>query len=588
MPIDFRSSCVVSGLDCWCYNRGRGPVLWGIVLMDEQENKSQAELVDQIDDLRGRLRDIENSVKAGSGISDANYLSRLEENLVRSQYSIEHATDAVFWVNHEGGLEYVNNSACSSLGYSSQELLEMSIFDIDMCFSRDSWEDHWKQVKREDSLLIESRHRAKSGKVFHVEIAINYVKLDDKEFNCIFARDISKRKKTELALYLSEQRFRAIADNTYDWELWLSPGGRVLWTNPGVERVSGYTVDESMSMYDYPMSIICEEDRHAVEEAFNLADQGESGSGLEVHLKRKDGQIIWVSISWMPIYDHKGISQGYRASIRDVTLRINIQLEREELFKTLQAKNEELESIVYVSSHDLRTPLVNIQGFGGELVLNCKEIKELVRTIDMPHDDRLRLDEVLDLEIPQSLGFISRSAIKIDALLDGLLKLSHIARTPLVIQLLDMNQLLGDTTRNLQPQIEQSDVNIIVGNLPPCMADSIQVKQIFKNLIDNALRYLDPSRKGEIHISGVISNNASVYCIQDNGIGIAPEYAEVIFEVFQRVCHEMLTSGEGLGLTIVKRLAARNNGKVWLESQLQVGSKFYIELPASNNSNAAQ
>ncbi len=547
--------------------------------MEQQDNQSHSELVDQVDDLRKRLREIEESISRTGVGSDINSPSQLEENLVRSQYSIEHATDAIFWVNSTGGLDYVNNSACDSLGFSRQELLEMSIFDINLYFSQDSWDDHWKQVKDEVSLLVEARHRAKSGKVFHVEIAINYVKFEDKEYICAFARDISKRKKTELALYLSEQRFRAIADYTYDWELWLSPGGRVLWTNPGVERVSGYTVDESMAMLNYPMSIICQEDRHYVEEAFQSADRGESGSGLEVHLKRKDSQIIWVSISWMPIYDHKGVSQGYRASIRDITLRKTVQIEREELFKTLEAKNEELESIVYVSSHDLRTPLVNIQGFGGELSLNCREIKELIQSAQMPSSEGLRLDEVLDIEIPQSLGFISSSAKKIDSLLDGLLKLSRIARAPLVIEPLDMNQLIGDITNNLKDQIEAADAIVTVGDLPECSADSIQARQVFTNLIDNSLKYFAPDRKGQIHVSGAVCEGACVYCIEDNGIGIAPEYAEIVFEIFQRVSHEKLIGGEGLGLTIVKRLVARNNGKVWLESNLNEGTKFYVSLP---------
>ena len=551
--------------------------------MGKKEDNSSEEQGREFEDFRFCLREIEDFLSQVPGCSDVDSAIQLEKKLIRSQYSIEHAADAIFWINYEGGLEYVNNSACRSLGYTRKELLEMSIFDINLDFSRDSWPDHWEKVRDKDSIIIEARHRCKSGKVFHVEIAINYVKFDDEEYNFAFARDISKRKKTELALYLSEQRFRAIADYTYDWELWLSPGGRVLWTNPAVERVSGYTIDESMAMYDYPMSIICEKDRPAVEDAFKQADTGKSGSGLEVKLKRKNGQIIWVSISWMPIYDHKGVSQGYRASIRDITLRKNVQLEREELFRTLEAKNEELESIVYVSSHDLRTPLVNIQGFGGELALNCSEIKDIIAHTDMSDQQRLRINEILNEEVPQSLDFISSSAKRIDSLLEGLLKLSRIARDPLVVETLDMAKLFGGILENYKNQIKDRDVAVTVGDLPKCNADRIQVNQIFTNLIDNALKYLDPKRKGSIDISGEAGEGLNVYCVADNGIGIAPEYAEVVFEIFQQVSHQKLIAGEGLGLTIVKRLTARNNGKVRLESELGVGSKFYISLPMAGD-----
>ena len=169
-------------------------------------------------------------------------------------------------------------------------------------------------------------------------------------------------------------------------------------------------------------------------------------------------------------------------------------------------------------------------------------------------------------------------------LLEGLLKLSRIARAPLVIEPLDINELVGGILKNIEQQIHDSDAVVTVGDIPQCNADSIQVNQIFTNLIDNALKYLDPQRKGRIHVSGVLSDDFSVYCVEDNGIGIAPEYADVVFEIFQRVSHEKLIAGEGLGLTIVKRLAARNNGKVWLESELSVGSKFYIALPMAGNS----
>jgi light-regulated signal transduction histidine kinase (bacteriophytochrome) len=150
---------------------------------------------------------------------------------------------------------------------------------------------------------------------------------------------------------------------------------------------------------------------------------------------------------------------------------------------------------------------------------------------------------------------------------------------PLVVEPLDMDELVGGVIQNLSEQIHNKDAVVTVGNLPKCHADSIQVNQIFTNLIDNSLKYFDPEREGKIHVSGVISEGSSIYCIEDNGIGIAPEYADSIFEIFQRVRHEQLIAGEGLGLTIVKRLAARNNGKVWLESELSVGTKFYVSLP---------
>ena len=145
--------------------------------------------------------------------------------------------------------------------------------------------------------------------------------------------DISARKHSELAAQMTDQCFRAIADYTYDWEVWVSPTGRMLWTNPAVQRVTGYTVKEIMSMQDFPAAIVCEEDRERIARAFRSAVTGSTGNDVEFRIERKNGQVIWVAISWQPIYDEKGQSLGHRESIRDVTERKEAQLKLEEALR---------------------------------------------------------------------------------------------------------------------------------------------------------------------------------------------------------------------------------------------------------------
>ncbi len=133
--------------------------------------------------------------------------------------------------------------------------------------------------------------------------------------------DVSARKRSELMTRMTEQCFRAIADYTYDWEVWVGPTSRVLWTNPAVERVTGYTIKELMAMSDYPTSVVYEEDRDRMDRAYRSALEGSTGNDVEFRLERKDGKIIWAAISWQPIYDDKGNSLGHRESIRDITAR---------------------------------------------------------------------------------------------------------------------------------------------------------------------------------------------------------------------------------------------------------------------------
>jgi PAS domain S-box-containing protein len=133
--------------------------------------------------------------------------------------------------------------------------------------------------------------------------------------------DVSARKRTELMTRMTDQCFRAIADYTYDWEVWVGPTSRVLWTNPAVKRVTGYSIKELTAMSDYPTSIVYEEDRERIGRAFRSALKGSTGNDVQFRIERKDGKIIWVAMSWQPIYDDRGNSLGHRDSIRDITAR---------------------------------------------------------------------------------------------------------------------------------------------------------------------------------------------------------------------------------------------------------------------------
>jgi len=133
--------------------------------------------------------------------------------------------------------------------------------------------------------------------------------------------DVSTRKRTELVARMTDQCFRAIADYTYDWEVWVGPPGRILWTNPAVQRVTGYSIKEIMAMPDYPVSLVYEQDRKRIEKAFRSALKGSTGNDVQFRITRKGGNVIWVEMSWQPIYDDSGSSLGHRESIRDITAR---------------------------------------------------------------------------------------------------------------------------------------------------------------------------------------------------------------------------------------------------------------------------
>lgn len=246
----------------------------------------------------------------------------------------------------------------------------------------------------------------------------------------------------------------------------------------------------------------------------------------------------------------------------------------------IATKNRELEQMVYIASHDLRAPLVNVDGYGREMEY---EAEELVRSFERQHPsiDALKASVQSPLqEMRKALRYIRNSTSQMDALLKGLLKMSRAGRAALTIRLLDMDELIARVAAATEFQIRKNGVDLRITAMPPCLGDAVQVTQVFSNLLGNALKYLDPKRPGVIRISGSATKERSLYCVEDNGIGIAPEHQERIFELFHRL-ESTGSEGEGLGLTIVRQIIVRLGGDIRVESTPGKGSRFYVALPAA-------
>jgi len=263
---------------------------------------------------------------------------------------------------------------------------------------------------------------------------------------------------------------------------------------------------------------------------------------------------------------------------RDITERKQAEDERERLYKAVSAKNQELQSIVFIASHDLRSPLVNVKGFAGELEKSCDKLAKVLDHKSITKPLKGKIEPLLREDISESLHFIKAGADKMDSLISGLLRLSRIGTAELDIDRLDMSEMVKSILKTVRFNIQQRDAKIDVGNMPSCLGDSSLVNQVFSNLIDNALKYVDPKRGAQIQISGKSEDGNVIYCVQDNGIGVSDEHREKVFEIFHRL-HPKETDGEGLGLTIIRRILDRQDGKIWVESEHGKGSRFYVSLP---------
>jgi len=276
------------------------------------------------------------------------------------------------------------------------------------------------------------------------------------------------------------------------------------------------------------------------------------------------------------------LSESNESLRQEIDERISAERQRDQLLRELETKNKELESIIYVSSHDLRSPLVNIQGFSRKLAKSCATVAEMLEEGRLSEEQHQEARKLLTEQMPRSVTFITSSVEKMDSLLSGLLKLSRLGRAAITIENLDMNQVMGKITNSLAFQIEATNAVVTVEELLPCQGDAVQISQIFTNLLDNAIKYRAADRRLQVTVSSRQCDGGVEYCVQDNGIGIHPDYQSQIWEIFHRINPRDIP-GEGLGLTVSRRILDRLNGSIRVESEEGVGSRFLVVLPADRN-----
>ena len=421
--------------------------------------------------------------------------------------------------------------------------------------------------------------------------------------------DVTEQKRTEEALRESEERFRVIA-NSIDQMIWATqPDGYHDYYNQRWYEFTGVpdgsTDGEAWNGMFHP------EDQPRAWEIWRHSLATGEPYHIEYRLRHRSGEYRWVLGRAQPVRDEHGRITRWYGSCTDIHALKQAQDElresREQALRNeaetgrlasilaervaeLDAANDEIQRFAYIVSHDLRAPLVNVMGFTSELESAQAAIEQFYRKV-LDADSNLVSAETrtaVEADLPEAIGFIRSSTVKMDKLINAILKLSREGRRVLAPEPIGMRQLLEAQRQSVAHQLQERGAELTIEPVPDLTGDRLAIEQIFGNLIDNAVKYVDPSRSGRIAIRGRDLGANVAYEIEDNGRGIDPKDFERIFDLFRRSGVQD-QQGEGIGLAHVRALVRRLGGTISVSSRLGEGSTFTVVLPkyASMNSEAA-
>jgi PAS domain S-box-containing protein len=505
---------------------------------------------------------------------------RLADETTRKKIFFEQSNDGIVVLNKNGRVLEANQKFADMLGYTTEELKQMYIWD---------WETQWTREEVQERFLknpfsaenpvkhlkLETQHRRKDGSIYDVELLTNAMVVNGQEMHFSVCRDITKIKKAEKALKEHEERM-SLAMTASGLGFWdLDTDTNLLYLSHAVYTLVGYETEEAPSSFDeIIMTFLHPDDRDsifiAVEESIALLKP----IHLDFRIKHISGEIKWVSIIGKPInVDENGRPHRITGILIDITARVNAEktllYARAAADESNRIKTEMIQNI----SHELRTPLIAVLGFSDVLLNDSENFTGTQKKF---------------------LQNIHESGNNLDNLIEKFLDLIHVedgGMDSLNLENVNLENMINGIRDLLSGKASKKNIDIDVVIDPAfntIIADPYKLRTILFNLIENAIKFTDQG--GLVKIETKVNGNEILFLVSDTGVGMEYGKIESIFEPFVQIDGSSTRKfgGAGLGLALVRRLAEVHHGRIDVESQPGKGSVFTFSVPLNVPENSSQ
>lgn len=390
-----------------------------------------------------------------------------------------------------------------------------------------------------------------------------------------YIQDITDRKKAEVALRKSEERYRSLIETTNDWIWEINENFNFTYSSLKIQTILGYELNNILG--SSILDLIPTHQREEVEKEFTeLAIRQEAFVGVEQYFEDSEGNIAIFETSGIPLFANNGIFKGYRGISKDITerkkterqiARMNDELENKviERTKMLRIANKELEAFSYSVSHDLRAPLRSIDGFSQALIEDY--------------------GDTLDSTAKNYLNRVRSAAQRMSILIDDMIKLAKVSRTELSKKRINLSEIAESISTSLSEMDPDRDAEFIIQPNLNVMGDANLMKVVLQNLLENAWKFTSKEEKTRIEIGSKSVDNETVYYVRDNGAGFDMNYAKKLFTPFQRLHKEADFPGTGIGLSTVQRIIHRHLGRIWAEGKPGEGAEFCFTMRTTSKQN---